>query len=274
MDEKRLDELKRVSAEVRKDILRMVGIARSGPYETAIAAANILVYLYWEELLIIPSEPRRADRDRLVTDITAAIPALYAVLARRGFFEREHLWHYRRLGAMLQALPDYGRTPGIDAPCLLLQPSSAMAAAMAEELYSEKNMPHVFFLTLERSFQSDKFVAEMRRIGSLILPNLIAVIMSRDDKDIHAAEDKNIKLLKSFGWDVCRALSDDFNSLETAFKSFDFRTSAPKALFVLADAEPGFTLSDLGKSAAERSLRMDELDHALEELEVKLNEHQ
>ena len=101
MDDKRIEELKSIAAEVRKDILRMVGLARSGPFETSISAADLLVYLYWEELLLVPAEPRREDRDRFVTDIPAAVPALYAVLARRGFFEREHLWHYRRLGAML-----------------------------------------------------------------------------------------------------------------------------------------------------------------------------
>ena len=125
MDNKRIEELKSIAAEVRKDVLRMVGLARSGPFETSISAAGLLVYLYWEELLLIPSEPSRRDRDRFITDIPAAIPALYAVLARRGFFEREHLWHYRRLGAMLQALPDFKRTPGIDAPCLTVQPAVA-----------------------------------------------------------------------------------------------------------------------------------------------------
>ena len=118
MDDKRIEELKNISAEVRKDVLRMVGMARSGPYETPLAIASLLVYLYWEELALIPSEPRREDRDRFVLGMPRAVPALYAALARRGFFEREHLWHYRRLGAMLQALPDFRRIPGLDAPCL------------------------------------------------------------------------------------------------------------------------------------------------------------
>ena len=59
MDDKRIEELKNISAEVRKDVLRMVGMARSGPYETPLAIASLLVYLYWEELALIPSEPRR-----------------------------------------------------------------------------------------------------------------------------------------------------------------------------------------------------------------------
>ena len=66
MDERRIEELKYISSEVRKDILRMVGMARSGPYETPLATASLLVYLYWEELVLIPAEPRRDDRDRFV----------------------------------------------------------------------------------------------------------------------------------------------------------------------------------------------------------------
>ena len=176
MDDKRIEELKNISAEVRKDVLRMVGMARSGPYETPLAIASLLVYLYWEELALIPSEPRREDRDRFVLGMPRAVPALYAALARRGFFEREHLWHYRRLGAMLQALPDFRRIPGLDAPCLTVQPSLATAAALAEGLARRSFRPRVVFLVSERAFRSEEFAEEAARVAGEPLPNLFMIV--------------------------------------------------------------------------------------------------
>ncbi|MCQ4763424.1 hypothetical protein [Cloacibacillus evryensis] len=275
MDDKRIEELKSIAAEVRKDILRMVGLARSGPFETSISAADLLVYLYWEELLLVPAEPRREDRDRFVTDIPAAVPALYAVLARRGFFEREHLWHYRRLGAMLQALPDFKRTPGIDAPCLAVQPAVAMAAALAEELAGKEGKPRVVFLTADLSFESEEFIGEMKYIGRRRIPNLLTVIASRGaeaDGGSRISED-NMETLSSCGWRVRRAVSEDFRSLEEACDSFDYSGGGPKALFVSTVGELGLSVSDAGRSEAAHSLSMSELDQALEELEVKSNGH-
>lgn len=275
MDNERIEELKSIAAEVRKDILRMVGLARSGPFETSISAAELLVYLYWEELLLVPSEPRRADRDRFIINIPAAVPALYAVLARRGFFEREHLWHYRRLGAMLQALPDFKRTPGIDAPCLTVQSAAAMAAALAEELFAGEGSPRVVFLTAGVSFMSEEFVKEMRRIGGCRVPNLMAVIASRGAGagGRAATDEKNMALLAAGGWEVRAAVSEDFRSLEEACNSFGFSGGGPKALFVSTAGKLGLSVSDAGLSETVHSLSMGELDQALEELEVKSNEH-
>ena len=275
MDNKRIEELKSIAAEVRKDVLRMVGLARSGPFETSISAAGLLVYLYWEELLLIPSEPSRRDRDRFITDIPAAIPALYAVLARRGFFEREHLWHYRRLGAMLQALPDFKRTPGIDAPCLTVQPAGAMAAAIAKELSREEEKPRVVFLTGGHSFSSEEFINEMKHIGLCRVPNLLIVIATRLSEAVGGSSVRtdNIRMLSSCGWDVRQAVAEDLRSLEEACNSFDFKEGGPKALFVSIEGELGLSVSDSGQSETAHSLSMGELDQALEELEVKSNEH-
>lgn len=251
----------------------MVGLARSAPFDMAIAAANLLVYLYWEELILIPSEPGREDRDRFIIDIPSAAPALYAVLARRGFFEREHLWHYRRLGAMLPALPEFGRTPGIDAPSLTVQPSAALAASLAEELAKRADKPRVVLLTSERQLASEDFIQEARRAGGAEIPNLLMIVVSRGDgKDpASASEGEGMKMLSQMGWSVRRANSEDFQSLEEGCASFDFTAGAPKALFVSASGDAGLSFLDHGQAENPHSLSMGELDQALEELEVKSN---
>lgn len=265
MDDKRTEELKNISAEVRKDVLRMAGMARSGPYETPLALASLLVYLYWEELVLVPSEPRREDRDRFVLGMPQAVPALYAALARRGFFEREHLWHYRRLGAMLQALPDFRRIPGMDAPCLTVNPSIAMAAALAGALSRRSFMPRVVFLVSETAFRSDEFAEEAARLAGEPVPNLFMTVVSHDGFSPARSA--------CSGWDAREAAAEDFSALEAACGSFDFSSGAPKALFVTARGGSGLSLFSAESADGGHSLSLGELDQALEELEVRSDEH-
>jgi len=89
MDEARRGELERIALEVKKDVVRMAGVARFCAVASAHALTDLLVYLYWERMRIFPGERNRRDRDRLVLSDSSASPALYACLARRGFFERE-----------------------------------------------------------------------------------------------------------------------------------------------------------------------------------------
>jgi len=83
-------ELERTALEVRKDIVRMTGVSRAGHLDSSLSVVDILVYLYWKVLKIRPDEPLWPERDRLVFSKDNASPALYAVLARRGFFERRN----------------------------------------------------------------------------------------------------------------------------------------------------------------------------------------
>ena len=194
-----------------------------------------------------------------------AVPALYAALARRGFFEREHLWHYRRLGAMLQALPDFRRIPGLDAPCLTVQPSLATAAALAEGLARRSFRPRVVFLVSERAFRSEEFAEEAARAAGEPIPNLFMIVASKDGFELPRRA--------CSGWDCREAAADDFASLESACASFDFSSGGPKALFAAARGGSGLSLFGEEPSDGGHSLSLGELDQALEELEVRSNEH-
>ncbi len=274
MDAERTEELKRVSQEVRKDILRMVSLAGSGPFEISMSAARLLVFLYWEELLVTPESPTRDDRDRVILNIPEAVPALYAILAKRGFFEREHLWHYRRLGAMLQALPDLRRTPGIDAPCVSVEPALAMADALASSLNKGPDSPRVVFITSDAAFRSDDFKEEIIRAGAEACPGLIMIVLVR----LAVTKESRYELLgqtalfRNAGWLAATADCEDFTSLEKAFEDFALAANVPKVLFAAVSHELGLSVSDSGSSNTPHALSLGDLDKALEELEVKSDE--
>lgn len=109
------DELARVARRVRRHIVRMIAGAGSGHPGGSLSCADILVTLYFRVLRVDPRRPGWPDRDRFVLSKGHACPALYAVLAERGFFPLDELWTLRRLGSSLQGHPDMRKTPGVEA---------------------------------------------------------------------------------------------------------------------------------------------------------------
>ena len=106
-------ELQKIANEVRKDILTEVYHAKSGHPGGSLSVADILTCLYFEEMHVDPQNPDMADRDRLVLSKGHAAPALYAVLAEKGYFPKEELKSLRALGSRLQGHPNMNDTPGV-----------------------------------------------------------------------------------------------------------------------------------------------------------------
>lgn len=109
------EELARVARRVRRHIVDMIARAGSGHPGGSLSCADILVALYYRVLRVDPRRPDWPDRDRFVLSKGHACPALYAVLAERGFFSAEELRTLRRLGSSLQGHPDMRKTPGVEA---------------------------------------------------------------------------------------------------------------------------------------------------------------
>jgi len=108
-------ELKEVATVLRRDILTMLLEAGSGHPGGSLSCVDILTVLYWQAMKINPERPTWEDRDRLVLSKAHAAPALYAALARRGYFDVRELLTFRKLKSKLQGFPDMQKTPGIDA---------------------------------------------------------------------------------------------------------------------------------------------------------------
>ena len=125
------EELKHLANEVRKGIVTGVHAAKSGHPGGSLGATEIMTYLYFEEMNIDPADPRRADRDRFVLSKGHCAPALYAVLAERGFFPKEDLLTLRHIGSHLQGHPNMNDTPGVDMSTGSLGQGVSAAVGMA-----------------------------------------------------------------------------------------------------------------------------------------------
>lgn len=123
-------ELQKKAIEVRKDILKMLTLAGSGHTGGSLSIVEILLALYYYKMNIDPANPNWAKHDRFLLSKGHGCPALYAVLAHRGYFPKEELWSLRKLGSRLQGHPQIG-LPGLEISSGSLGQGLSIANGMA-----------------------------------------------------------------------------------------------------------------------------------------------
>ena len=109
-----IEELKNMSTKVRRGIIEAVYSNKSGHPGGSLSIADILTVLYYKDMNIDPKNPTWEDRDRLVLSKGRCAPALYSVLANRGYFDVEDLKTFRNIESNLQGHPDMNKVPGVD----------------------------------------------------------------------------------------------------------------------------------------------------------------
>ncbi len=114
MEQKKLDFLKTTAAKVRLGALEGVHSAASGHPGGSLSIADIITYLYFEEMRVDPENPQWEDRDRFVLSKGHTAPALYATLALKGYFDENELCKLRQVESFLQGHPDMKGTAGVD----------------------------------------------------------------------------------------------------------------------------------------------------------------
>jgi len=123
-------ELKKKAIGIRRDILKMLTEAGSGHTGGSLSLVEILIALYYYKLKHDPKNPASKDRDRVLLSKGHGCPALYAVLADRGYFPKDKLWGLRKLGSQLQGHPQLG-LPGIEISSGSLGQGLSIANGMA-----------------------------------------------------------------------------------------------------------------------------------------------
>lgn len=126
-----VEALKKIAIEVRKGIIEAVYSAKSGHPGGALSCADILTVLYFNQMNIDEEKPNDKNRDRLVLSKGHASAALYSVLAEKGYFDKELLKTFRKIGSNLQGHPDMKKIPGVDMTTGSLGQGLSAAVGMA-----------------------------------------------------------------------------------------------------------------------------------------------
>jgi transketolase len=215
-------EFQEIAKIVRRDILTMVLEAGSGHLGGSLSAVDILVALYWEVMSVQPDRPVWEDRDRFVLSKAHAAPALYAALARRGYYDVKDLLTFRKLKSRLQGFPDMHTTIGIDASVGSPGQGLSIANGIAMAAKRDRKTFRVYCLMGDGETHEGQVWEAAMTAAHHGLDNVCAVIdrnMMMGDgstEDIVALSPLGDKW-KTFNWHVCEIDGHDFSQLTAAF---------------------------------------------------------
>jgi len=168
--------LKKTANEVRKGIVTAVHSAKSGHPGGSLSAADILTYLYFEEMNIDPEDPKKADRDRFVLSKGHIAPGFYSTLANRGFFPVEDLTTLRHTGSYLQGHPDMKHIPGVDMSSGSLGQGISAAVGMALSAKIDNASYRVYTLLGDGELQEGQVWEASMFAGAKNLDNLVVIV--------------------------------------------------------------------------------------------------
>ena len=228
-------ELTKTANQIRRDILTAIYSAKSGHPGGSLSAADILTYLYFQEMNIDPSNPKDPNRDRLVLSKGHVAPALYAVLANRGYFPREDLKTLRHTGSYLQGHPDMKHIPGVDMTTGSLGQGFSAAIGMALAGRLDRKDYRVYALCGDGEIQEGQIWEAAMFAGFRGLDNL-TVIVDNNNLQIDGAIDTVCspypidEKFAAFNFHVIRIDGHDFEQIGAAFEEARATKGQPCAI--------------------------------------------
>jgi transketolase len=222
MPASRIEAMRRNARELRLTVVEMIHRAGSGHLGGSLSAAEMLTVLYDAVMRTRPEEPAWPDRDRLVLSKGHAAPALYATLARKGYFDPRWLETLRRIDSPLQGHPSMRDTPGVEISTGSLGMGVSVGVGMALAARATGRDFRVFVLCGDGELQEgqnwEAFMAAAKwRLGNLrVIIDRNHVQLDGPVADIMPIGDVEAKL-KAFGWHACRCDGHDVRSLLAAF---------------------------------------------------------
>lgn len=282
MEQKRATELAIIANKVRKNALTAVYSAASGHPGGSLSIADVLTYLYCEVMNVDANNPKMADRDRLVLSKGHTCPALYSILAYKGFLPEEDIKTFRKADSYLQGHPDMNKVPGIDMSTGSLGQGISAAGGMALAAKLDKKDYRVFAILGDGELEEGQVWEQAMFAAHYGLDNLTIFVDFNGlqiDGDVTKVMNPTPidKKFESFGWNVVLADAHDFNSLENAVN--EAKNTKGKPTCVLMKSVKGKNVSYMENNAGwhgaapnkeQYELAMAELDEIIKNLEASL----
>lgn len=264
-------ELAEKARRIRINALKAIHAAKSGHPGGSLSSADILATLYFGELNIEPKNPKMADRDKFVLSKGHAVPALYAALGERGFYEVSEMMTLRQVGSKFQGHPNMRKVPGIEMSTGSLGQGFSAAVGMAIAGKIDKNPGRVYVLTGDGELQEGIVWEAAMQAAHRKLDNLVAIVdlnglqidgKVSDVKCVCPVDEK----FRSFGWNVINVDGHNFEELTTAFDEAKKCGGVPTAIIAHTHKGKGVSFMEDNAGWHGKAPSDEELAAAIEEL--------
>ena len=277
MDARRITELSIIANKVRKNALCGVYNAGAGHPGGSLSIADVLTYLYFEEMNIDPKNPKMEDRDRLVLSKGHTAPALYGVLAERGYFPVEDCATLRKIDSYLQGHPVLDKVPGVDMSTGSLGQGVCVAGGMALAAKLDKKDYRVYAILGDGELEEGQVWEQAMFAPHYKLDNFTIFVDNNGlqiDGDITKVMNPTPidKKFEAFGWNVIKVNAHDYNELEAAVEAAKACKGKPTA--VIMKSVKGKNVSFMENQAAWHGTapNKEQYDQAISELDAKIAE--
>ena len=242
MDAKKLEKLSELARNIRVGVIEGTYHAKSGHPGGSLSIADILAYLYFEEMNVDPKNPKDPARDRFVLSKGHTAPALYATLAERGYFPKTDLPTLRKIDSHLQGHPDMKGTPGVDMTTGSLGLGISAAAGMALSAKYQGADYRVYAILGDGESEEGQVWEAAMFAAHYKLDNLVAFLdlngLQIDGKitEVMNPMPHDEKFL-AFGWHVITINAHNFEEIAAALA--EARTVKGKPTMIIANSVKG-----------------------------------
>ena len=275
-------QLKMTATRVRMGVIEATHSAKSGHPGGSLSAADVLTYLYFKVLNVDTENPQDPTRDRFVLSKGHAAPALYSVLAERGFFPVQDLTTLRHDGSYLEGHPNMNTVPGVDMSTGSLGQGVSAAAGMAKAAkYLHKDDVRVYTLLGDGEIEEGEvweaflFAAKYKLDNFCVIIDLNGLQIDGPTSEVMPTDPVDAKM-RDFGFRTVSIDGHDFAQIEDAFQYFHAQNGAPTAILMHTTKGKGVSYMENqvgwhGKAPndEEYKIAMDELNAQMAELEAQ-----
>ena len=240
-------QLAAIARDCRVQIIRMLTHAGSGHPGGSLSVIDLVTTLYFQRMRHDPKRPDWPDRDRLILSKGHAVPAVYAAMARAGYFPQDLLITLRKLGSPLQGHPDRTVLPGIEAATGSLGEGLSIAIGMALGLKTSGSPARVYCILGDGETQEGQVWEAAMSAPEMGQPdhpldNLVVILdQNRIQLDDFVAKVRDIEPVaakwKAFRWPVIEIDGHDLDQIGKALDQAQAHTNGPT--FIVAHTVKG-----------------------------------
>ncbi len=272
MNSEKHENLKEIAKNIRIHIVKMIAASGSGHPGGSLSIADIMAFLFFNEMNINPERPDDPDRDRFVLSKGHAAPVLYAVLALKGFFPESDLRTLRNINSHLQGHPHRLDTPGVEASTGSLGQGFSMASGMAIGTRLSGSSSNVFTIIGDGESQEGQIWETAMTAGFRGLSNLCAFLDYNNQQiDGYVSDIKDISPVRekweAFRWNVIEIDGHNFENIENAISEFKKEEKKPTMIISKTTKGKGVSFMENNLTFHGTAPNDEELRKAIEELE-------